>query len=84
MASTDTTTIITMEEIKVPKEVVRLGDWIDRDRKNLRRKIKKTERKRDKLNQRLAEMPDIKKKLVPFTTVVDIQQQTVVAQAPSN
>lgn len=75
----------TIEEIKVPKEVVKIGDWIERDRKELRRKIKKTDRKKEKLVQRLAEMPELKGKLVPFTVVdVQVQQTVVVAPPPSN
>lgn len=81
MATIDTTTIVSVEEIKVPPAVVEIGEWTERTREELRRKIKKNNKKGEKLRSKWDSMPK-KLKLTPFI-VVD-QQTTVVAAQPAS
>lgn len=73
---------VMIEEIKVPPQVAEIGEWTERERERLRLKIKKLNKKKDKLDNKWNNMPK-RFKLVPFIAVLD-QQQVVVAQPPSN
>lgn len=78
----DVSTMV-VEEIKVPPQVIETGEWTERKREKLRLKIKKLNKKKGKLDKAWEEMPK-KFKFVPLITVVDVQQQVVVAQPPAN